>query len=573
MTLQRYAYLDVLKAIAVIAVVLYHAGLLKHGYLGVDVFLVIAWFLTTRSLADGKRGYFPYVFDRLMRLLPVLLVAGVVAMALGWFMMLPDDYENLAESVVATNIFGNNVLSAITTGDYWNIANDYKPLMHTWYVGLLMQCYLFYLLLFIVSKLDKADQRRALLVIVSVLAFLSLLWYFGCPNEAHRFYFLPARFFEFLVGGIVALVCQPSQGWVFPPVFSYLCYALLLALLVIGGELIPDIVRLPLVVALCAVLLLSGETLGNPFTSNPVMAKIGMASYSIFVWHQVLLAFYRYVVGSPVSVWVFLVYAVAVGVVSWGSYRLIEQRWGKAKVVVIVVWILLTGFAGYVYLNAGVVRDVPELGVSVQDRHRRMNAEYTERGYQYDRLFVSVDRVHWLVIGNSFGRDFVNVILESVVADQVEVSFADDYMKPSGDGRYAAADRVFVSTRGLSRGLVSAVEVQGWSQGLSPDRIVIVGEKSFGVNNGHVYARRHRADFFDQRVEPQGGNAFLDRNIRFREFYGERFLDMMAMVTDDAGLVQVFSPEHRFISADGKHLTIAGAQFIAERIDWGRFLQ
>ena len=57
MGVQRFAYLDVLKAIAVIAVVLYHVGFLKYGYLGVDIFLVIAGFLTTKSLADGKKGY------------------------------------------------------------------------------------------------------------------------------------------------------------------------------------------------------------------------------------------------------------------------------------------------------------------------------------------------------------------------------------------------------------------------------------------------------------------------------------------------------------------------------------
>jgi peptidoglycan/LPS O-acetylase OafA/YrhL len=570
---QRYAYLDVLKAIAVIAVVLYHAGFLKYGYLGVDVFLVIAGYLTSRSLTEKKRGYFQFVFGRLMRLLPVLLVAGLAAMALGWFAMLPDDYENLAESVVATNLFGNNFLSAITTGDYWNIANEYKPLMHTWYVGLLMQCYLVYPLLFYLARLDKADPQKTSLIIISSLAFLSLLWYFGSTNEANRFYYLPARFFEFGVGGIIALAYGPSQKQVFHPVFSYVCYALLLALLVVGFDLIPAIVRLPMVVALCAVLLLSGGALENPVTANRWLSKIGIASYSIYVWHQVLLAFYRYIFGASFTVWTFLLYVAAVGVISWASYRLIEKGMAKAWLATLVMWVLLTGFAGYIYWNSGVVRDVPELGISVQDRHRRMNVEYTERGYQYDRPFASADKAHWLVIGNSFGRDFVNTILESPVADRVEVSFADDYLKPSRDGRYASADRVFIAARGISGGYVSAIEVQCWALGLSPEKIVVVGDKSFGEHNGHVYARRHRPDYYEQRVSPLGGAQFLERNSQFREFYGERFLDLMGMVTDDEGLVQVFTPEHRFISADGKHLTQAGAQFFAERIDWNKYLQ
>ena len=573
MSSQCYAYLDVVKAIAIISVVLYHVGFLKYGYLGVDVFLVIAGFLTTKSLVDKKKGVFPFIGGRVMRLMPVLLVAGVVAMALGWFTMLPDDYENLAESVVATNLFSNNILSAITTGDYWNIANEYKPLMHTWYVGLLMQIYLVYPLLFYVARLDKATPRKTLLIIISSLAFLSLLWYFGCANEAHRFYYLPARFFEFGVGGILALVYDPSQKRVFHPVFPYLSYAFLLALLIVGSDVIPAIVRLPLVVALCAVLVLSGKALDNPVTSNSLLAKIGLTSYSIYVWHQVLLAFCRYIFGIPFTVWTFILYVAVVGVISWASYRLIEKGMARAKLATLIIWVLLTGFAGYIYWNAGVVRDVLELGVSVQHRNRRMHVAYSERVYDYDRPFTLSEKQHWLVIGNSFARDFVNTILESEVADQVEVSFTDDFSKPSNEERIEAADRVFISTRGLNRRYVSAIEVQCWQHGIYPDKIVIVGEKSFGVNNGNVYAKRHRPDYFDQRVEPLGGAQFLERNNRFRDFYGERFLDLMNCVTNEEGLVQVFTPDHRFISADGKHFTKSGASYFAGKIDWNRFLQ
>lgn len=108
MSSHRLTYLDVLKAIAVIAVVLYHFGLLPYGYLGVDVFFVVGGFLVTRSLqrrSEGGRGWYPvFLFDRLLRLLPVLLVAEIAAMAAGWFTMLPDDYENLSESVVADEV-------------------------------------------------------------------------------------------------------------------------------------------------------------------------------------------------------------------------------------------------------------------------------------------------------------------------------------------------------------------------------------------------------------------------------------------------------------------------------------
>lgn len=577
----RFAYLDVLKAMAIIAVVLYHAGLLRYGYLGVDVFLVLAGFFVARSV-EGKT-YIGFIVGKIMRLLPILLVAGLASLAVGWFTMLPDDYENLAESVVATNLFANNILSAITTGDYWNIANEYKPLMHTWYVGLLMQFCLVYPLLVYLARLDKKTPRRTLLLILCTLALFSLLVYFAGTNEAHRFYYLPARFFEFAAGAIVALVYEPSRDKPFHPAFSYACYALLLGVMIVGIRFVPDSVRLVLVVALTVVLLMSGEVLSGRVFSNKVLAKLGVASYSIYVWHQVLIAFYRYIFGNQFTVWSYLLLFVAVGLVSWASYWVIEQGVthaltsvrGRRGVVVATVslFLLLSGFAGWVYWNAGVVRDVPELGISVQNRHRRLNVAYTERGYQYNRPFSSADKLHWLVIGNSFGRDFVNVVLESGIADKVEVSFTDKFNAEGMDERLAAVDLVFVAFRGYTRRYVTDVEVRCWSAGIPPERVIVVGDKSFGEHNGHVYARRGRSDYFEQRVEPLDGSRFLARNERYRELYGERFLDMMAPVVTEDGRVRVFTFSHCFISADGKHLTKAGARFYAERIDWDRLLE
>lgn len=554
--------------------------------LGVDVFLVVSGFLITRSLekrgwASNDGWYLPFVGSRVLRLLPVLLVAGLVAMAIGWFAMLPDDYENLSESTVATLLFGNNILSAETTGNYWDIANDYKPLMHTWYVGLLMQLCIVYPLLFCLAKINKEAPKKTLIVIVSSLAFLSLLCYFGSSNQAHRFYYLPARFFEFAVGGIVALTYDPAKQRVFHPVFSYLCYALLLVLLVVGYDLVPTLVRLPLVVALSAMVIMSENALSNPLTANKVLAMIGVASYSIFVWHQVLLAFYRYIIGGQFTVWTYLLYLAIIGVVSWASYRLIEQGVsrlldaGNRKPMYIAtasVWIILSVFAGTIYWNAGVVRDVLELDVSVANRHRHMHAEYTDRGYQYDRPFVSENKAHWLVIGDSFARDFVNTILESSVAEQVEVSYTDDYLKADNRERLADADRVFIAERFLGRRRISAIEAESWANGLTPDKIVIVGEKNFGESNGPVYAKRHRPDYFEQSVEVEGGAGFMERNSRFRELYDDRYLDLMSFVAVGDGRVRAFTPDHRFISADCRHLTRSGAIFFAGMIDWNQYL-
>ena len=91
-------------------------------------------------------------------------------------------------------------------------------------------------------------------------------------------------------------------------------------------------------------------------------------------------------------------------------------------------------------------------------------------------------------------------------------------------------------------------------------------------NNEHVYAKRHRPDYFEQTVAPLGGERFLRRNWHLGEYYGERFIDLMGLVASEDGLVRVFTPDGHFFSPDGKHLTSFGARLFAVRIEWGKWL-
>ena len=148
--------LDILKGIAIIAVILFHLGIVKSGYLGVDVFLVINGFLIVPSLCrkieEGDFSYWQFLKSRLMRLWPMVALLSFVCLGIGFVGMLPDDYENLGESVVASNLFSENILLSITTKDYWNVSNDYNPLMHLWYVGLIFEFYLLFPLILVVTK-------------------------------------------------------------------------------------------------------------------------------------------------------------------------------------------------------------------------------------------------------------------------------------------------------------------------------------------------------------------------------------------------------------------------------------
>ena len=140
----RNKIIDGMKAIAIIAVVFYHMGILTYGFLGVDIFLVIAGYFATRSLMKKDVKISTFIGNRLKRLLLVVLIAGIVCLVIGYIGMLPDDFENVSEQIIASNVLSENILSAVTTKNYWDVVNDYKPLMHMWYVGVLFEFYLMY---------------------------------------------------------------------------------------------------------------------------------------------------------------------------------------------------------------------------------------------------------------------------------------------------------------------------------------------------------------------------------------------------------------------------------------------
>ena len=388
----RLKYLDFLKTIAIIAVVLYHTGLMTYGYLGVELFIVVAGYLTTKTLYAkvitsynlNGGGYLKFEIRRVVRLLPLLLVAGLCCMLVGYMTMLPDDYENLSQSVIATNFFANNILGAITTGNYWDVVNDYKPLMHTWYVGVIMQFYIVYPILFYLARLDKRNPRGTLLTMIATLAVISLLVYFATTDTAQRFYYLPSRFFEFAAGGIAALLYKPQKDKPFGKLFVYACYILLIVLMFVNVDVIPPVIRLVVVVGLSCVLICSQDVLENKVTGNVVISKIGAASYSIFIWHQVILAFYRYSITNKFSFGSYAILLSATIILSWLSYQLIEQGITKSLkskhgrktlyLATTIVFVFLNAFAGIVYLRAGVVRDVPELDIFKCNVHRGMFA-------------------------------------------------------------------------------------------------------------------------------------------------------------------------------------------------------
>ena len=162
--------IDGLRAIAVLSVVFYHAGLgFPGGYVGVDVFFVISGYLITALiLRDLERGSFfmaNFWERRIRRIFPALAVMVTVTCVAGWFLLLPDDLAKLGASVIAQSLLVSNFYFWRTT-NYFGGANEEKPLLHTWSLAVEEQFYLIFpialmaIWAFFNYRLKKRDERN-----------------------------------------------------------------------------------------------------------------------------------------------------------------------------------------------------------------------------------------------------------------------------------------------------------------------------------------------------------------------------------------------------------------------------
>lgn len=353
--------LDLLKGLAILGVIFYHMGFCPSGYLGVDLFFVINGFLIVpkvlEDITNERFHYFLFLEKRILRLLPLVLLVSVFVLLSGYYGMLPDDYENLSESVVATGLFSNNILAALTTRDYWAASNEYKPLMHMWYVGILFEFYVVTpLFLLAVKKLSNwrrfAFKKNAVLIL-SVLSVISFLLYMSPNiNAGDKFYLLPFRFYELCAGGIAGiwvvsyrqkrLLTNPFLSGTALAVVAVIIFAgvhyaysatteydLVSATVKNGDYIIHPSVLLFSTVLLATFLCLSDNRRNRLFSilsKGRVLPLLGMMSYSLFIWHQPFLAFYRYYVGATTGITFFALFLFGVMVISYASYQIVEKR-------------------------------------------------------------------------------------------------------------------------------------------------------------------------------------------------------------------------------------------------------
>lgn len=334
--------IDGLRTVAVLPVVLFHAGVpgFAGGYAGVDVFFVISGFLiTTLLFEDLQRDRFSIIHfyeRRARRILPSLTLVIVATTLMAIFILPPSRLESYGASMVATALFAANIYFWRRT-DYFAPAAEEQPLLHMWSLAVEEQFYIvFPLLLLALWRWRRSGSDTALWVTFITMAVLSFALAVIAAKLAPvaNFYLPVTRAWELLAGSLVALALKgaPPTKTAFGPWLAGLgLIAVIGALIGIdnttpwpGMWTVIPVAGTALILAFARADCLTGRLL-----SWRPMVWIGLLSYSIYLWHQPLLAFARISTADDPSLVLMAALALMSVPLAWISWHFVEQPFRK----------------------------------------------------------------------------------------------------------------------------------------------------------------------------------------------------------------------------------------------------
>ena len=327
--------IDGLRALAVLVVIFFHAGLdlFSGGFVGVDVFFVISGYLISsliiEDIENKKFNISDFYHRRLRRLLPALFVVMFISLPFAWFLMSPSQMKDFSQSLIAVSLFGSNFLFWKEHG-YFQLDAKEKPFLHTWSLGVEEQFYFIFPLLILVIWRFGKNNIFWLIVFVAFLSLMLSQWGPSVQSTAN-FYLLPTRLWEILSGSIVAFIIN-KKGIKSNNYLAALGLVAIMYSSIIYTEKIqyPSFYTLLPVTGTMAILIFADKkTYIAKCLSYDFFVKIGLVSYSAYLWHQPIFAFAKIYFEKNLSIIIIILLIIITIIFAFLSWRFIEKPFRK----------------------------------------------------------------------------------------------------------------------------------------------------------------------------------------------------------------------------------------------------
>ena len=349
--------IDVLRAVAVLAVVFYHAKFqfyniefFEGGYLGVDIFFVISGYLISRNLFKeyintNSINFKSFYLRRVKRLAPIFFTVITIFYFVAFIYYSPWGFLNFSKSVISSIFFLSNYYFSQISTVYGSEDSLYIPFLHTWSLSVEEQFYLIFpTLFFLIFKFRKKN----ILVITCIIIFISFIFsvYFQTTHPQLNFYNFFSRIWEILTGSVIAyfeifknkFYIKISRQNLFNSMARISYLGLFLCFLFFNEDTAHPgaLTALPIVFTSLIIINRNKNSKFYKLIENKYFVYLGLISYSLYLWHYPLFSFTRlYFRRAEIlltnEIKIFLIFLSII--ISFFSYKLIEKplRYSKKK--------------------------------------------------------------------------------------------------------------------------------------------------------------------------------------------------------------------------------------------------
>jgi peptidoglycan/LPS O-acetylase OafA/YrhL len=470
--------IDGLRSLAIIPVLLFHAGFkfFSGGYIGVDIFFVISGYLITgiilNEINENKFSLVHFYERRARRILPILLFIIIFSTLFSWFFLNIYALRSFGESLIGVATFSSNFYFWLKSG-YFSESTELMPLMHTWSLSVEEQFYLIFpILMIFLSKIKKNKLFYVILFLTLCSLFFSI-WSVNFTHPLHQriatsaFYLLPTRAWELGVGSIIAIYTVEKKniggGLNFPIRILFFIELLGISMILIPVFLFTNVTPFPGYASISPVigtgiiiLFSNNNTIIGKILANRYLVFVGLLSYSLYLWHQVVFSFWRNTHLNTGLAEITKIYLLLLSfALSYFSYKYIEKPFRnrmflKQRQILLysIISLLIVVFLGFLLITAS--QNIESFNAKNLSKSKYIYFQnMDERKFTQYRIAYEQGKVDIIVMGssrlmqlgsNSFKRPTLNLSVSGASVEDLVAFIPESVNKFKASVVYIGAD-------------------------------------------------------------------------------------------------------------------------------------
>ncbi|MDC3112244.1 acyltransferase [Pelagibacteraceae bacterium] len=585
------ADLHILRGLAILFVIGYHISseIFSSGFLGVDIFFVLSGFLISKIYQ--KYNFKNYIKNRIKRLLPAYFFCSIFIVFLSVIFLNLKEYNEVIREFYFSLFFLSNFGFWIKNS-YFNNTNFY-PLLHYWSLAIEIQFYIIFPIIFIFFY-----KRKFIVSLFLIFSFLSCIFFLNISPKT-SFYFLPFRLWEFLFGIIISNIKidlkyrNTNIGYIFVLLILFILFTKTSYeshSFIIGH---PGIKSLVICILTALIIIFTLPTNKLFYYPNYILEKVGIISYSLYLFHFPIIIFYNYIPfeGNKYNLNdysdIFIVLPIIL-IISFLSYYFIENFFRKKSIL----------FSFFTIIFAIIISSMLTLykrNLYSEEEINIYNAFNDKGEFRCGKLFRIINpaeimcklniNIHsdekYLLVGNSHANALKDGLINNMITDNNEIWFIvqnDPLMNATSKSLNPVDIFIEAEKKGINNFIIHYDNFYKFKENISKfielisennNKIFIISPVPQNINNApkalldNLKSKNEikLINYNDYKIKNDYIYAFINNNKYYNQL---NFIDLGKLICNP--LCPVFDKNNKPLYYDPGHLTVSGSKYIANKL-------